>query len=283
MKTNILTMSTLLFLIILTTAAATNGQKAEKYLLAEPITTDGKILSRKAVLVKSAAFGIIEEIYVKPGDNVKPGDPIAKVKLIPDYEKVQAFHADVMRAKIEYKSALENFHRVEALFKRNLTSEAAYKDAETELGIKESQQIKAEGLGHLLATGKSRLGDEVTNMVYATQKGMVVSLGVSVGDFITAAMNFNQGTTIANIIDMQDLIFSSQIDEQNVDSLHVGKEIIVYLKNSSHTQIKAKIEFISYVAEEINGQTVFKYTASLITPRKDIARVGLSAQSSIGI
>lgn len=245
------------------------------------LVTHGKIISQKEVLVKSGIFGVIEEIYVDVGDPVKVGSPIAKVTLVPDYEKVQTAQSELAKAKIEYEYTLVNFNRVKKLHKQNLISEASFKEMEVEYQLKASAIEKLEDIINLLLNGKSKHLDSVPNIIYATSSGTVMGLEVGVGDYITAAMSFNSGTTIAHIADMNNLIFSSRISEENLSRLNIGSDLKVTLKAYPTYEISAKVESISYVGEDVNGQTFFNYIASIQDGHSNVLRVGLSAESVI--
>ena len=44
----------------------------------------GSVVPRQEVEIKPKVSGIIEELYVEPGEHVKEGDLIARIKIIPD-------------------------------------------------------------------------------------------------------------------------------------------------------------------------------------------------------
>lgn len=245
------------------------------------LVTHGKIVSQKDVLVKSGIFGVIEEIYVDVGDKVSLGTPIAKITLVPDYEKVQTAQSELAKAKIEHEHTLANFNRVKELRRQNLISEASFKEIELEHQLKVSAIEKLEDIINLLLNGKSKHLGGVSNVVYATSSGTVVGLDVGIGDYITAAMSFNSGTTIAHIADMNNLIYSSRISEENLSKLKIGSELMVRLKAYPTYEIRAKVESISYIGEDIDGQTFFNYIASIQDGHSSVLRVGLSADSLI--
>ena len=60
----------------------------------------GSVVPRKEILIKPQISGILEELYVKPGEAVKLGDLIAKVKIIPDMVSLNAAENRVSQAKI---------------------------------------------------------------------------------------------------------------------------------------------------------------------------------------
>lgn len=245
------------------------------------LVTHGKIVSQKDVLVKSGIFGVIEEIYVDVGDKISLGAPIAKITLVPDYEKVQTAQSELEEAKIEYAHTLANFNRVKELHKQNLISEASFKEIELEHQLKASAIEKLKDIINLLLNGKSKHLGGVSNIVYATSSGTVVGLDVGVGDYITAAMSFNSGTTIAHIADMNNLIYLSRISEENLSKLKMGSDLKVRLRAYPDYEINAKVVSISYVGENIDGQTFFNYVASIEDGHSNVLRVGLSADSVI--
>lgn len=245
------------------------------------LVTHGKIISQQEIFVKSGIFGVIEEIYVEVGDTVKVGSPIAKVAMVPDYEKVQAVQSELAKAKIEYEYSLANFNRVKKLHEKKLTSEASFKEVDVEHQLKASAIEKLEDITNLLINGSSKHLENIPNIIYATSSGTVVGLDVGIGDYITAAMSYNSGTTIALIADMENLIYLSRISEEDLSKLNIGNDLTVTLKAYPAYEVNAKVESISYVGEDVDGKTFFQYVASIQDDHRKLLRVGLSAVSVI--
>ena len=75
----------------------------------------GAIVPRNEVAIKSRVSGIVDSLVVEPGDLVKAGDLIAKVRIVPDTVSLNRAEADVSAAKIKLADAKQTFDRANEL------------------------------------------------------------------------------------------------------------------------------------------------------------------------
>ena len=59
-------------------------EHAKKNNVIKKTVANGKIVPRKEILIKPVVSGIIRELYVEAGDQIKKGDPLAKIQIVPD-------------------------------------------------------------------------------------------------------------------------------------------------------------------------------------------------------
>ena len=88
----------------------------------------------------------------------------------------------------------------------------------------------------------------------STVDGTVLDVPVKEGSSVIEANNFNEGTTIAVVADMKDLIFQGRVDESEVGKLaarHARHD-----RRSAHsaaTRLMGKLEYISPKGKEKDG------------------------------
>ncbi len=257
-------------------------QKAEISTIIKKTVATGSILPRKEIEIKPQVSGIIETLYVEPGDDVKEGDLIAKVKIIPDMAQLNAAENRVNRAKIAVESAKLDYDRSKQLFDKGVISAAefqiidiAYKNALQELEAAEANlEIIKEG-----AARKS--GESANTLIRATSTGMVLDIPVEEGNSVIEANTFNEGTTIASIADLGEMIFEGQVDESEVGKISAGMSLIISIGAIQGEEFDATLEYISPKGVEENGAIQFEIKAAVELKEEFFVRAGYSANADI--
>ena len=180
----------------------------------------GKVEPRDEIDIKPQISGIISEILVEAGDHVNNGDIIAKIKVIPEEAQLSSAENRVSVAQISLEEARLTFERTSQLYEKKYESRekyeadrAAYERAKRELDQARDQlTIVRDGVSAANAQGSNTL-------VRSTVTGIVLEVPVKVGSSVIQANTFNDGTTIAKVADMTDLIFKGKVDETEVDLL----------------------------------------------------------------
>ena len=116
----------------------------------------------------------------------------------------------------------------------------------------------------------------------STVTGVVLEVPVKVGTSVIQANTFNDGTTIAKVADMTDLIFVGKVDETEVDLLSEGMPTRISVGAVNGSDIGATIEKIAPIATDENGTNTFEIKAALaidsITAK---LRAGYSANATV--
>jgi HlyD family secretion protein len=168
----------------------------------------GSIVPRREINIKPQVSGIIEKIYVVAGTLVKKGDMIARIKIIPNMINLANAESRITRAKLALDNAKIDFERNQKMFDQRMISlsefqpfNLAYKNAKEELEAAENNIA-------LIKEGVSKSGVKITNtIVRSTIEGMILDIPVKEGGSVIESNNFNEGTTIASIADMGEMIF----------------------------------------------------------------------------
>ena len=82
--------------------------KTEQSFLADIVkktVATGKITPRREIAIKSQASGVVETIFVQPGQRVHKGDLLVKIQIIPDMERLNAAELQFETARINLKNA----------------------------------------------------------------------------------------------------------------------------------------------------------------------------------
>ncbi len=242
----------------------------------------GKIEPRNEVNVKPQINGIIAELYKEAGQQVKEGEVIAKLRVIPDMNSLSSAQSRVRLAEINLKQAKTNYDREKALWDKHLVSDEeydqvlqAYNQAKEEKNAaQESLEVIRDGVSKSNATGSSTL-------VRSTITGLILDIPVKVGNSVIQANTMNDGTTVATVANMSDLIFDGNIDETEVGSLVEGMPMHISIGALPAYGSDAALEYISPKAVENNGANQFEIKAALPMSTEYMIRSGYSANAEI--
>ena len=183
----------------------------------------GKIEPRNEVNVKPQISGIIAELYKEPGDYVNAGDVIAKVKVIPDMNQLSSAEMRVRLAEINLKQAQTDFNREENLYNQKLVSADEYDKSKQALNQAKHEKLAAEDALEVIRDGVSKSNAKASStLIRSTISGVILDIPVKVGNSVILSNTFNDGTTIATVANMNDLIFRGNIDETEVGQLVNG-------------------------------------------------------------
>jgi HlyD family secretion protein len=243
---------------------------------------NGSVQPRKEVEIKPQISGILSAIYVEAGQRVKAGDLIARVRVIPNMVSMSNAENRLERARIALDDARMDYDRNKALLDKGVISPAEFqtfeinrRQAMEEMNAAEDNlQIVRDGVG-------SRSGSATLTEIRSTINGMVLDVPVKEGNSVIEANNFNDGTTICTIADMDDLIFTGKLDESEVEKLRLGMELVLTIGAIDGKTYTAELEYISPKGVEENGAIQFEIRAAVALDSTDFIRAGYSANAAV--
>ena len=101
------------------------------------------------------------------------------------------------------------------------------------------------------------------------------------GTFVTETNTFNQGTTIANVANMRDLIFEGHLDESEIGKVSEGMELILIVGAISGRTFDANLEYVSPKGVDEEGTIKFEVKAAVTIEDDLFLRAGYSANADI--
>lgn len=243
----------------------------------------GKIEPRNEVNVKPQISGIITEILKEAGQKVEAGEVIAKVKVIPDMGSLSAAQARVRLAGINERQARTDFEREKALFDKGLVSADEYDKIAQALRQAREESAAAQDNLEVVRDGVSKTNASASStLIRSTITGLILDIPVKVGNSVILANTFNDGTTIATVANMNDLIFRGNIDETEVGRLTTGMTMKITIGALQDLKFDARLEYISPKATDQNGANQFEIKAAVNLPTSsEQIRSGYSANAEI--
>ena len=242
----------------------------------------GKIEPRNVVNVKPQISGIISELYKEPGDYVNAGDIIAKVKVIPDMSQLSSAEMRVRLAEINLKQAETDFQREENLYNQKLVSADEYDKSKQQLNQAKHEKMAAQDALEVVRDGVSKSNAKASStLIRSTISGVILDIPVKVGNSVILSNTFNDGTTIATVANMNDLIFRGNIDETEVGQLVASMPMKITIGALQDLKFDASLEYISPKAVESNGANQFEIKAAVKLSEGGKIRSGYSANAEI--
>jgi HlyD family secretion protein len=242
----------------------------------------GKIEPRNEVNIKPQISGIITDLYKEAGDLVNAGDVIAKVKVIPDMSQLSSAEARVRLAEINLQQAQVNFNREESLYNQKLVSADEYDKVKQSLQQAKEEKVAAIDALQVVRDGVSQANAKASStLIRSTISGVILDIPVKVGNMVILSNNFNDGTTVASVANMNDLIFRGNIDETEVGQLVSNMPMKITVGALQDLKFDANLEYISPKAVESNGANQFEIKAAVKLAEGGKIRSGYSANAEI--
>ncbi len=242
----------------------------------------GSIVPRREVEVKPRVSGVLAELYKQPGDRVKLGEAIGKISIIPDAMQINQAEAGLRAAQIAFDNAKRELARNEELYKRGVVADAELQRFRTEFALRQQETTSAGQALQLVKEGATRgQGNQSTLVVTSTADGMVIDVPVKVGFSVIQANNFNAGTTVAVVADMDDMIFEGRVDEAEVAK--IAKDMVLKIKIGALEKdlLDGKLEFIAPKGKTIDGAIQFEIKAAVTKKPGVEVRANYSANADI--
>lgn len=243
----------------------------------------GKIEPRNEVNVKPQISGIITEILKEAGETVQEGEVIAKVKVILDMGSLSAAQSRLRLAEINRKQAQTDYDRERTLFDKGLVAADEYDKIAQALRQAREEVDAAQDNLEVVRDGVSKSNASASStLIRSTITGLILDIPVKVGNSVILANTFNDGTTIATVANMNDLIFRGNIDETEVGRLSTGMTMKITIGALQDLKFDARLEYIAPKATDQNGANQFEIKAAVNLPSNATnIRSGYSANAEI--
>ncbi len=242
----------------------------------------GKVEPRDEVLIKPQISGIIAEVYKEAGQPIRKGEVIAKVKVIPEMGQLNSAENRLRLGEINYKQAVQEFDRMKKLFNDRLISKEEYEKSEVAMLQAKEEKENAKDALDIVKDGITQKSASYSNtMIRSTIDGLILDVPIKEGNSVILSNTFNEGTTIATVANMNDLIFKGKIDETEVGRIHEGMPIKLTIGALQNLKFDAKLEYISPKGTEENGANLFEIKAAISVPDTVYVRSGYSANAEI--
>lgn len=242
----------------------------------------GNVEPRYEVEIKPQISGIIAELKKEAGQMVKQGEIIATIKVIPEMVQLNSAESRVNLAEISLKQVEEVYKRDEQLYQQGVIAQEEFETSKANYQKAVEERNTAQSELEIVRDGISKNSNvSSTTQIRSTITGMILDIPVKVGNSVIQANNFNDGTTIATVADMNDMIFKGKVDETEIGRIHEGMPIKLTIGAMESRKLDAQLEYVSPKGVEENGAIQFEIKAALQVPEDAFIRAGYSANAEI--
>jgi HlyD family secretion protein len=280
---------TLVFLSLFTACGSSEEKKTvflhpfDTTIIKKTVAT-GAIIPRKEVNMKSQVSGIVEKLYIVAGQQVKQGDVIAKIKIIPNMLNMANAENRINSAQINYDNAKLEYDRNKGLLEQNIISKQDFLPFDLRLKATNEELNAAKDQLQIIKEGVAKSSQSSSNTyVKSTISGMVLDVPIKEGSQIIESNTFNEGTTISSVANMGEMIFEGKLDESEVGKVQVGNSIELTVGAIDKTKFSAILEYISPKGVSENGAIQFIVRAKVDNSSigTSFLRAGYSANADI--
>lgn len=242
----------------------------------------GNVEPRYEVLIKPQISGIIATLTKEAGQMVVSGEIIATIKVIPEMVQLNSAESRVNMAEISFKQVEETFKRDEALNRQGVISKEDFNVSNANYLKAREELANAQNALEIIRDGISKSSNmSSTTQIRSTITGMILDIPVKVGNSVIQSNNFNEGTTIASVANMKDMIFRGTVDETEIGRIREGMPITLTIGALESETFDAVLEYVSPKGVEKNGAIQFEIKAAISIPDSSFIRAGYSANAEI--
>lgn len=241
----------------------------------------GKLVPEDEIEIKPQISGIIQKIYKEEGDKVKSGDLIAMIKVVPNEQSLNQARGRVRNAELALNNSKIEFDRNKTLFDKGVISSQDFNTLQLQYNQAQQEIENAKADYQIIRQGSAGGSSSANTNIRATVDGTILEIPVEEGDQVIESNNFNDGTTIATIADLSNMIFEGKVDEGEVAKLEVGTPLKINLGAVEGKELDAKLRFIAPKGIEETGAVQFKIEGDVEVNDDIFIRAGYSANASL--
>lgn len=225
--------------------------------------------------VKSKASGLITEMPVETGTDVRPGDLLVQVDTRDVKSQYEQALADVRAAEARVEVVEAQRKRSDELFAQRIITAQEHEAAQLDYANAQAQLVRSRASIDL---AQQRLDDAT---VRAPVAGTVIEKTVSVGQVITSATGaFGGGTTLLKMADLSKVRVRALVNETDIGSVRSGLPATVVVDAYPDRPFRGSVEKIEPQAVVQQSVTMFPVLVS-IENVEGLLKPGMNGEVSI--
>jgi HlyD family secretion protein len=204
-------------------------ENAEKRVIVETITANGKIQPEKEVKISPDVSGEIVELTVKEGDPVVNGQLLLRIK--PDtyisqrdrsMAAISSSRARLSQSEAQFTQAELSFNRSKQLYAEQTISKSDFEQAQASYAVAKAD-VDAAKYAVISAEASLKEANEmlIKTSIYAPISGTVSMLLVELGERV-AGTNLMAGTELLRVADLSRMEAQVQVNENDIPRVKLG-------------------------------------------------------------
>lgn len=250
--------------------------------ITEKAVAVGQVEPRLKFDIKSKISGIVRKCPIEVGDTVKAGDPIFEISPDPTPGELLEAERQVESAQSAYNRARTDWERSRELNKKGLESQDRLDSKHETYDLARIELNSAKDWLQLIQEGRiSGRGEKMETVVRSPAAGILLERLVNPGDSVVPLTSYQEGTKLATIADMADLIFKGTVDEIDVGKLKPGLPVRLKIGALPDKVITGRLSRIAPQAIEKDNAKLFQVEIELDTHDGVLLRAGYSANADV--
>ncbi len=209
-------------------------ENAEKRLIVETITANGKIQPEKEVKISPDVSGEIVELTVMEGDHVEKGQLLLRIK--PDVyisqrdrslAAISSARARLAQAEAQYKQAELSFNRTRQLYEEKTISQSEFEQSQASYAVAKAEVDAAK---FSVVSAEAALNEAEENLIktsiYSPMTGTVSMLLVELGERV-AGTGLMAGTELLRVADLSRMEAQVEVNENDIVRVNARDTAII--------------------------------------------------------
>jgi len=209
-------------------------ENAEKRVIVETITANGKIQPEKEVKISPDVSGEIVELTIKEGDHVEKGQLLLRIK--PDtyvsqkdrsLAAISSARARLAQSEAQFTQAELSFKRSKQLYDEQTISKSDFEQAEATYAVAKAE-VDAAKFSVVSAEASVKEANEnlIKTSIYAPMSGTVSMLLVELGERV-AGTNLMAGTELLRVADLSRMEAQVEVNENDIVRVNLGDTALI--------------------------------------------------------
>lgn len=256
---------------------AVSTAKAELRTIDETLNASGFVEPETATEIKAEINGKIVKINVENGDNVKKDDLLLEIDASTYQTEVDSAERSERQRELDVEKSGRDMRRIKELHDNDFATEQDYLDSVTTY---ETAKLQLDIARASLAKAREELSK---TRIVAPHDGMVSDLDVYVGNVISGAGSFSNGTTLMKINEMKKLRVEADLNEIEANKISVGAAATLTFDSLPGTSFNGKVDYLSpFGVQDSTTSTLYKFPVRVnFSVGEKFIRPGISANISI--
>lgn len=247
----------------------------------------GVVEPERSIVVKSPISGVVQQLYVREGDRVQPGQALARI--LPDIAQANSLaqlRSEIARAQIARDNARRDYDRAQALSGIGGITQAdldqrrvAYEQADNQWRTA-NDQLRLVQLSGVTA-GDSGSGGAQWARIIAPSAGVVIARGVEEGETVVGGTSaFGGGTALFTIADLSTLLVKAAINEVDIGKVKRGDRVALTVDAFPGDTAEGVVRLVPPAARQQERVRVFDVEIE-VTGGQRFLRPGMTANVRI--
>ena len=209
-------------------------ENAEKRVIVETITANGKIQPEMEVKISPDVSGEIVELTVKEGDNVEKGQLLLRIK--PDtyvsqkdrsLAAISSANARLAQTEAQFTQADLSFNRTKQLYSEQTVSKSDFEQAQASYTVAKAE-VDAAKFAVVSAEASLKEANEnlIKTSIYAPMSGTVSMLLVEKGERV-AGTNLMAGTELLRVADLSRMEAQVQVNVNDIPRVKLNDTALI--------------------------------------------------------